>query len=90
MKTNLKSTDFPSLLEGFIGGMGYKSIASITESEVGFDTAVDVKGYISEPVDDVYYAEVRDGFGNTEFACGKIDEMQKWLTDTVYRFCEDQ
>ena len=89
MKTNLLSSDFPVEIEGFIGGMGFKSVASITESDLGFDYELDVKGYISEPIDDVYYAEVRDGFGNSELACGKIDEMQKWLTDTVYKFCAE-
>ena len=60
MKTNLLSSDFPVEIEGFIGGMGFKSVASITESDLGFDYELDVKGYISEPIDDVYYAEVRD------------------------------
>lgn len=89
MKTNLSSSDFPSQLEGFVGGMGFKSIASITESDLGFDSSLDVKGYISKPVAGVYYAEVRDGQGNSELASGNIDEMQKWLTDTVYIFCEE-
>ena len=87
MKTKLSSADFPKQLEGFAGGMGFKSIASITESDLGFDMSLDIKGYISEPVDGVYYAEVRDRNGNSEFARGKIDEMQKWLTDTVCEFC---
>ena len=89
MKTKLRATDFPTELEGFVGGMGFKSIASITESELGFEPVIDVKGYISEPVNGVYYAEVRDGYGNTEFACGEIDEMQKWTTETVYQFCTE-
>ena len=82
--------DIPEQLEGFVGGMGFKSVASITESDLGFDISLDVKGYISEPVNGIYYAEVRDGYGNSEYACGEMDEMQKWLTDTVYYFCEDK
>lgn len=89
MKTNITSVDFPQELEGFVGGMGFKSIASISEAELGFSLdEFDVKGYISEPVDSVYYAEVRDGEGNCEFACGNIDDLQKWITDTVYKFCQ--
>ena len=89
MKTKLSITDFPQQLEGFVGGMGFKSVASISESELGFNSDMDVKGYVSEPVDGIYYAEVRDEFGNVELACGEIDEMQKWITDTVHQFCEE-
>lgn len=88
MKTNLKISELPEQIEGFAGGMGFKSIAGITESDLGFEPELDVKGYISEPVNCVYYAEVRDGNGNVEYACGEIDEMQKWVTDTVYLFCK--
>ena len=43
MKILTSSTELPTELEGFAGGMGYKSIASITESELGFDVNEDVK-----------------------------------------------
>jgi hypothetical protein len=89
MITLLSGTELPEQLDGFAGGMGFKSIQSITEYEVGFDSSLyDVKGYISEPVDDVYYGEVMDGDGNCEYACGTLSEMQKWTTETVYMFCE--
>lgn len=86
MKT-LTSTELPVELEGFAGGMGYMSIASITESDLGFDSDLDVKGYISEPIDGVYYAEVLSEC-TENYACGTIDEMKKWLTDTVFSVCE--
>lgn len=86
---NLESTELPKELEGFAGGMGYLSIASITEHELGFDIKLDVKAYISEPVDGVYYAEVMDGDGNSEYASGEIDDMQKWAHDKVYEYCKN-
>lgn len=86
----ISSTELPNELEGFAGGMGYKSIQHIAESDLGFDIDLDVKGYISEPVGGVYYAEVMDGDGNSYYACGEIDEMQKWVTDKVYEMCVDQ
>jgi hypothetical protein len=83
------SVDLPAELEGFEGGMGNLSIQSITESDLGFDLELDVKGYISEPVNDVYYAEVMDSEGNSFYAKGEIDEMQKWITEKVYEICND-
>ncbi len=87
MITQLSSTDLPEQLQGFAGGMGFLSVESITESDLGFDLGLDIKGYISEPVGGVYYAEVMDTEGNCEYACGEIDEMQAWISDTVYKFC---
>jgi hypothetical protein len=87
MKTLLSSTELPTELEGFVGGMGLLSIASITESDLGFDLELDVKGYISQPVEGIYYAEVIDSDGNCDYAAGEIDEMQKWITETVYKVC---
>jgi len=91
MRTYLSSTELPKELEGFAGGMGFKSIQSITESEVGFNSFdYDVKGYISEHVNSVHYAEVIDEDGNAEYASGTLDEMQKWVTETVYSICKSQ
>lgn len=89
MKT-ISVTELPEQLEGFAGGMGFKSIQHITESELGFDVNVDVKGYISEPVNGVYYAEVIQSNGDADYASGEIDELQKWITDKVYELCTDQ
>lgn len=90
MKTLLSSTELPSELDGFAGGMGYKSIRHISESELGFDPDYDVNGYISEEIDGMYYAEVMDGDGNDRYACGTIDEMEKWVTNTVHEMCISQ
>ena len=85
----INSTDLPAELEGFEGGMGFLSIASITESDLGFDLELDVKGYISEEINGFHYAEVMDSEGNSWYAKGELDEMQKWVTDKVYEVCND-
>lgn len=86
MKT-IRTSELPEQLEGFAGGMGFKSIASISASDLGFDN--DVTGYISEEVDGKYYAEVLDRDGNGEYAEGHIGELQKWITDKVYEYCQE-
>lgn len=82
-------TELPEQLEGFEGGMGFKSIQNITSSTLGFDPSVDITGYISEPVEGVYYAEVMQSNGDADYACGDIDELQKWVTDKIYELCAE-
>lgn len=81
--------DLPEQLEGFEGGMGFKSIQKLCSSDLGFAFPVDVTGYISEEVNGVYYAEVMQSNGDADYACGNIDELQKWVTDKVYELCAE-
>lgn len=84
----ISSVEIPESLEDFVGGMGHLSIAHINANDLNFD--LDVQGYISKEVDGVHYAEVMDGEGESEYACGSIDELQKWTTDTVHEFCKNE
>ena len=91
MKTLFSSTELPRELDGFAGGMGYKSIRHISESDFGFDSDYDVKGYISEEVNGgVHYAEVMDGDGNSRYACGTYSQLEDWVADMVREMCIGQ
>jgi hypothetical protein len=90
MKTLFSSTELPEELDGFAGGMGYKSIWHISESELGFDSDYNVKGYISKAVKGAHYAEVMDGDGNSRYACGTYFELMEWVEATVREMCIGQ
>lgn len=77
MKTLFSSTELPKELDGFAGGMGYKSVIHL------FNSDNDVQGYISEEVKGVHYAEVMDGDGNSRYACGTYFELIKWVDATI-------
>lgn len=87
MYTIIEASELPVELEGFAGGMGYKSIQHITEAEVGCEG--DVKGYISQPVDGIYYAEILGEGGAFELyvKSDDISELQKLLSDKIYEYC---
>jgi len=87
----INATELPESLEGFAGGMGYKSIAHISATDLGFPANVDVNGYISQKVDGKYYAEVLNDVGDGDYAeSSDLTELQKWITDTVYEYALSQ
>ncbi|HTF81276.1 MAG TPA: hypothetical protein VL947_06115 [Cytophagales bacterium] len=86
MKTLQEISSLEVKIEDFVGLMGTNSIRHISARDLGLEE--DVQGYISvQDSDGFYYAEVLDGDGNGSYAKAKnIDEVEKWLTDTVYRY----
>jgi len=90
LQTKISTEELPEELEGFNGGMGYKSIQSITANDLGFEE--DITGYISEEVDGYYYAEILDGDCHiSEYAkSDRIDEIQQWLTNSIFDFATEK
>lgn len=84
MKTLFSSTELPRELDGFAGGMGYKSVIHL------FNSDNDVQGYISKEIDGTHYAEVMDGDGNSRYACGTYFELIEWVDATVREMCINQ
>lgn len=76
-------------VQDFAGFMGRNSIQNISASDLGFEE--DIQGYISiQDEDGFYYAEYLDSEGTGEYAKSKnIDELQKWLTDSIYNLAKE-
>lgn len=92
MKIGLKFTALPERLRFYVGyNRTFDNPPALTESDLGFDESYNVKAYISPHINNLYYALVSDPFGNSEIASSeKLDELQKWVTETVYKYCKKQ
>ena len=90
MKIGLKFTALPERLRFYVGyNRTFDNLPALTESDLGFDESYNVKAYISPNIDNHYYALVTYHSGY-EITVGEMDEMQKWVTETVYKYCKKQ